>query len=172
MKNVLVLCTGNSARSILGEALLARLGNGRLASFSAGSDPKGAVHPAAIKLLASKLYETNKFSSKSWDVFTQEGAPSMDIVITVCDSAGSQACPVWIGAPVQSHWGIFDPAKIEGIEQEQAFLRAYQELEERISKLVDLPFETMDNKLLKTTLDNIGATSSGATKMASGGSKL
>lgn len=166
MKNLLVLCTGNSARSILGEALINELGKGRINAYSAGSAPKGKVHPASIELLGSKGFETNLFRSKSWDEFSMVGAPALDVVITVCDSAGSEICPVWRGAPVQAHWGIADPASIEGEGQMAAFEIAYVQMEERVKKLLALSLETMSNEELKEALDLIGKQSGGATDMA------
>lgn len=166
MINILVLCTGNSARSIMGEALLNRLGKGRLQAYSAGSKPKGKPHPAAITLLCEKEYDTGQFESKSWDVFSGADAPPMDIVITVCDSAEGEACPVWPGAPVSAHWGIADPAAVEGPGQSHAFELGYQQLEERVSALMALDFETMERSSLREALNRIGAEASGATDRA------
>lgn len=167
MKNILVLCTGNSARSILGEALLERLGEGRIRSFSAGSNPKGAVHSASLRLLKNKEYEIDGFTSKSWNVFAAKGAPALDIVITVCDSAGSETCPAWMSSgdvqPVQTHWGISNPANVEGDGQDAAFELAYECMKVRVEKLVDLDFEKMSRDDLKQALDKIGASSEGAT---------
>lgn len=168
MKNILVLCTGNSARSILGEALLNEKGNGRLKAYSAGSDPKGKVHPASLLLLKSKGLKTDLFRSKSWDEFSTNGAPILDIVITVCDSAGSETCPVWIGAPVQAHWGMPDPAAIEGAGQAETFEKTYIYMLERVEKILAFPFESMSNEELKEALDLIGKASNGATDMAKG----
>ncbi|MBL1405858.1 MAG: arsenate reductase ArsC [Rhizobiales bacterium] len=166
MKNLLVLCTGNSARSILGEALINDMSNGRVKAYSAGSDPKGKVHSASIKLLDVKGIDTSLFRSKSWDEFSVSGAPKLDIVITVCDSAGSETCPVWIGAPVQAHWGIADPAVVDDAGQTQAFDLAYEQMHERISKLLSLSLESLSNDELKEALDLIGQQSTGATDMA------
>lgn len=166
MKNLLVLCTGNSARSILGEALINSLSNGRIKAYSAGSNPKGKVHPASIKLLDLKGIDTTLFRSKSWDEFSVAGAPKLDIVITVCDSAGSETCPVWIGAPVQAHWGIADPAGVKSDEQEKAFEIAYEQVLERVNKLLSLSLESLSNDELKEALDLIGKQSVGATDMA------
>lgn len=166
MKNMLVLCTGNSARSILCEALLNRLGAGRVKAFSAGSDPKNSPHPAALLLLEAEGYETDAFSSKKWDVFAGEDAPKMDVVITVCDNAAGEACPIWPGAPVSAHWGVADPAVVEGEGQAGAFLAAYRQLGERVEALLALPFEDMAPAQLKAALNEIGAQSDGATGMA------
>ncbi|MCB1422591.1 MAG: arsenate reductase ArsC [Nitratireductor sp.] len=166
MKNILVLCTGNSARSILCEALLNRLGAGRIRAFSAGSDPKASPHPAALSLLAAEGYDTAGFASKKWDVFAGEGAPKMDIVITVCDNAAGESCPVWPGAPVSAHWGIADPAAIEGEGQSEAFRSAYRQLSQRVQALLALKFEGMEAEELKAALNRIGAQSDGATDLA------
>ena len=157
MKNILVLCTGNSARSILGEALLNRLGAGRVKAFSAGSDPKPSPHPAALCLLEAEGYDVSGFASKKWDVFAGEDAPRMDVVITVCDNAAGEACPIWPGAPVSAHWGIGDPAAIEGEEQAEAFRSAYRQLGQRVESLLALPFEEMAPGQLKAALNEIGA---------------
>jgi len=132
--NVLFLCTGNSARSILAEALIGRLGGGRFRGFSAGSHPKGAVHPLALDLLRSLGYPTEQFRSKGWGEFALPGAPELDSVITVCDNAAAEVCPVWPGSPVTAHWGVPDPAAAEGDEpaRKAAFRSAYRELEHRI----------------------------------------
>ena len=166
MKNILVLCTGNSARSILCEALLNRLGAGRIRAFSAGSDPKASPHPAALSLLAGEGYDMAGFASKKWDVFAGEGAPQMDIVITVCDNAAGESCPIWPGAPVSAHWGIADPAAIEGEGQQEAFLSAYRQLGQRVEALLTLEFENMEAEELKVALNRIGAQSDGATDLA------
>jgi arsenate reductase len=137
--NVLFLCTGNSARSILAEALIGRLGEGRFRGFSAGSHPKGAVHPLAFDLLGSLEYETERFRSKGWEEFVRPGAPELDFVITVCDDAAAEACPVWPGSPVTAHWGMPDPAAAEGDEltRKNAFRSAYRELESRIRRFCE-----------------------------------
>ena len=166
MKNILVLCTGNSARSILCEALLNRLGAGRVKAFSAGSDPKAAPHPAALRLLEAEGYETGGFASKKWDVFAGRDAPQMDIVITVCDNAAGEACPVWPGAPVSAHWGIEDPASVEGEGQANAFLSAYRQLGQRVEAMLELSLEDMEPAQLKAALNRIGAQSGGATELA------
>lgn len=138
MINVLFLCTGNSARSILAEAILNRRGAGRFAGFSAGSRPRGAVHPLALALLRDKGHDVTALRSKSWDEFAAEGAPRMDRVVTVCDNAAGEACPVWPGHPAKAHWGLPDPAAVQGSEAEQrgAFADTYAALDKRIVELV------------------------------------
>ncbi len=136
--NVLFICTGNSARSILSEALLNRHGKGRFYAFSAGSQPKGKAHPAAIKLLKEKRYSTTEFRSKSWDEFAGDNAPEMDIVITVCDNAASESCPLWTNSPVVAHWSISDPAAVKSPPSavETAFQEAYKTIEGCIKALI------------------------------------
>lgn len=167
MKNILVLCTANSARSILGEALLAHHGAGRVRSFSAGSTPRGTPNPHGIALLKSKGYDTSGFRSKSWDEFEADDAPSMDIVVTVCDNAAGETCPIWPGAPVQAHWGIPDPHGETEAEWTAAFEQAYALLEVRVIALMALPFEDMKPGDLKTALNTIGAMD-GSTDLAKG----
>lgn len=154
MVNVLVLCTGNSARSVLSEAIIGRRGAGRFQAFSAGSKPTGKVNPYAIKLLSAKGYDTSGFRSKSWDEFAGADAPKMDIVITVCDSAAGETCPIWPGAPVQVHWGFPDPAYVEGTDAEklQAFSDVYDAIDPFIEQLVALDVENMDAGALKAAL--------------------
>jgi len=132
-RNVLFLCTGNSARSILAEAILNREGAGAFHAFSAGSQPKGAVHPAALKLLGEFGYPTEGFRSKSWDEFVAADAPPLDLIVTVCDNAAGEVCPIWPGHPARLHWGIPDPAAVEGEGQAEAFRDAYRSLHERIA---------------------------------------
>lgn len=158
--NVLFLCTGNSARSILAEAILNREGLGRFRSFSAGSQPKGQVHPFAIDLLKSLNYPTADLRSKSWDEFASPGAPQMDFVFTVCDNAASEVCPIWPGQPMSAHWGISDPAAEEGGEtlQRLAFSDAYRQLYNRISIFINLPMRSLDKIALQKRLDEIGRT--------------
>jgi arsenate reductase (thioredoxin) len=148
--NVLFLCTGNSARSILAEGVLRRDGEGRFRAFSAGSQPKGAPHPLALKVLAQ---------SKSWDEFAAPGAPTMDFVFTVCDSAAGEACPLWPGQPVTAHWGIEDPAAVEGtdVERERAFVEAFRLMRNRISAFVALPVDKLDAVSLRARMREIGA---------------
>jgi protein-tyrosine-phosphatase len=157
-QNILILCTGNSCRSILAEAVLQKFGTPRYNTFSAGSFPKGDVNPNALKLLNKLGYETSQFRSKSWDEFTGPSAPKLDIVITVCGNAAAEQCPVWIGAPLQTHWGIDDPADTIGTqtEIEAAFQLAYDRLQQRITTFLNLPTENMNNVELKSALDKIG----------------
>lgn len=158
-QNILILCTGNSCRSILAEAILQKLGAPRFNTFSAGSFPKGEVNPNALALLEELGYATRDFRSKSWDEFTGASAPKLDIVITVCGNAAAEQCPVWIGAPVQTHWGIDDPADAVGTqtEIEAAFQLAYDRLHQRIAAFLKLPIEHMGTSELKSVLDKIGA---------------
>jgi len=156
--NVLILCTGNSARSILAEALLNRIGAGRFVAYSAGSQPKGQVHPLALELLKELRFPTSNFRSKSWDEFAGPNAPHLDFVFTVCGNAAGEACPVWSGAPLTAHWGVDDPAAVEGDNEQKraAFSKAYRELEARIKIFVDLPIASLDRLRLKEHLDQIG----------------
>jgi arsenate reductase (thioredoxin) len=156
MYNVLFLCTGNSARSILAEALLNKEGAGRFRAFSAGSFPKGVVHPAALTLLRELGYSTEGFRSKSWDEFAAVGAPQIDFIFTVCDDAAGEVCPIWPGNPTSAHWGIPDPAAVEGPGQRDAFLQAYRSLEQRIGKFLALPLDQMDHGALAAELRKIG----------------
>jgi arsenate reductase len=158
--NVLFLCTGNSARSIMAEALLNSLGRGRFQVFSAGSHPKGDVHPLALETLRRNQIPSENARSKSWDEFALSGAPQMDIVITVCDHAAQEVCPVWPGHPVTAHWGIADPAAVQGTEQEKvrAFEQAFRELDARLRLFTRLHFETSDELALKRKLQEIGHT--------------
>lgn len=160
VRHVLFLCTGNSARSILAEAILGRLGAGRFRAHSAGSHPKGRVHPMALELLHERGYETAGLRSKSWEEFAGPGAPSLDFVFTVCDDAAGEACPVWPGRPVTTHWGVADPAAFEGREPERRWLfrRVYRELERRIELLTRLSLESLDRRGLQVRLDEIGKT--------------
>ena len=156
--NVLFLCTGNSARSILAEACLNREGRGRFTAYSAGSHPKGEVHPMAIDLLKRANYDTAGMRSKSWDEFAAPGAPKMDFVFTVCDSAAAETCPVWPGQPMTAHWGVPDPAAVEGTETEKAlaFADAYRMLNNRISIFVSLPITSLDRLALQKRVSEIG----------------
>ena len=162
---VLFLCTGNSARSILAEALLAHKGGDRFRSLSAGSFPKGAVHPQALETLRHAGLPTDGFRSKSWDEFAGAGAPSIDVVVTVCDNAAGEICPVWPGGPLKAHWGIDDPAAAPAQEHEAAFREAYRQMEARIERLVALPIETMPRDKAQQALRRIGA-EIGSTKEA------
>lgn len=156
--NVLFLCTGNSARSILAEAILDRLGKQRFNSYSAGSRPSGEPHPQALKLLGSLNYDTTRFRSKSWDEFAKPCAPNLDFVFTVCDNAAGEVCPVWPGQPVSAHWGVPDPAAVEGSEAEiaAAFAETYRLMNNRISAFVNLPMRSIDRLSLTRRLDDIG----------------
>ena len=154
--NVLFLCTGNSARSILAEAILNHEGKGRFRAFSAGSFPKGTVHPAALSLLDELGYAVDGFRSKSWDEFAQAGAPELDFIFTVCDNAAGEVCPVWPGKPVSAHWGIDDPALVKGDGQREAFWIAFQALRRRIELFLALPLDSIDELSLTRKLREIG----------------
>ena len=156
--NVLFLCTGNSARSIIAEALLEHWGKGRFRGYSAGSFPKGAVHPLALDLLEKAHLDTSRLRSKSWDEFAKSGAPITDFVFTVCDQAAGEVCPAWPGNPVTAHWGVPDPAAVEGPEAEKirAFRYAYQALETRIKLFTSLRLEALDRLAIKREVDEIG----------------
>lgn len=156
--NVLFLCTGNSARSVLAEAILTREGKGRFVAYSAGSDPKGEVHPLTLQLLKRLNHDTSFARSKSWDEFAAPGAPQLDFVFTVCDNAANEVCPIWPGQPMTAHWGVPDPAAAEGSEAERqlAFAEAYRMLERRISVFSSLPLDRIDRLKLKKALDDIG----------------
>jgi protein-tyrosine-phosphatase len=156
--NVLFLCTRNSARSILAEATLNKDGGGRFHAFSAGSFPKGQVHPEALRLLDELGYPTEGFRSKSWDEFAAEGAPPIDFIFTVCDNAAGDVCPVWPGKPVTAHWGIPDPAAAEGGAQAGAFMDAYSALQRRIGLFLALPIDSLDELTLEAKLREIGRT--------------
>ena len=156
--NVLFLCTGNSARSILAEAILNKDGDGRFKAYSAGSSPKGQVHPAALSLLAELGFATDGYRSKSWDEFAAEGAPPLDFVFTVCDNAAGEVCPIWPGQPLTAHWGIEDPAAYEGERQAQAFRNAFYSLQRRIGLFLALPLQRIDELSLLTKLREIGRT--------------
>jgi arsenate reductase len=163
--NVLFLCTGNSARSILAESILAKDGAGRFRAFSAGSQPKGAVDPFALKVLRSFGYPAEGFRSKSWEEFAKPGAPVMDFVFTVCDNAAGESCPLWPGQPVTAHLGIEDPAAVAGadIRREAAFVAAFRYLKNRISVFTALPITSLDRMTLNSKLVGIGHLT-GATK--------
>ncbi len=154
---VLFLCTGNSARSILAEALTGHRGGGQFQGFSAGSYPKSQVHPMALALLQENRLPTAGLRSKSWDEFAATGAPPIDFVITVCDNAAGEVCPIWPGHPMTAHWGIPDPAAVHGSESEKraAFLAAFRTLDERIQAFIRLPFESIDGAELKQRLEAI-----------------
>jgi arsenate reductase len=156
--NVLFLCTGNSARSILAEALLNRWGQGKFRGYSAGSHPTGKVNPLALEILQRHDFPTEGLRSKAWDEFAVPGAPQMDFVFTVCDNAANEVCPVWPGQPMTAHWGVADPAAVEGSELEkiQAFREAFRVLEKRIQAFVNLPVPLLDKIKLKQEIDQIG----------------
>jgi arsenate reductase len=155
--NVLVLCTGNSARSILGEVLFNHLGKGKFKAYSAGSKPAGQVNPGALEVLKLEGYSTEGLRSKSWDEFAKPGAPAFDFIFTVCDNAAGEACPIWFGHPCTAHWGIPDPAHVEGIEARRtAFKHASEQLARRIQLFVSLPIEKLDKLILKEKMDEIG----------------
>lgn len=156
--NVLFLCTGNSARSILAERIIERWGSGRFRGFSAGSYPKGEVHPLALDLLRRNNYVTDGLRSKDWAEFAQPDAPVMDFVFTVCDKAKGEVCPIWPGQPMTAHWGTEDPAAVEGDELTRltAFRAAFREIENRIKIFVALPFASLDRLKLQRELDRIG----------------
>jgi arsenate reductase len=161
--NVLFLCTGNSARSILAEALMNQLGEGRFRAYSAGSMPTGRVNPHALTLLNKLGFDTSGFRSKSWEEFSRSqnpDAPELDFVFTVCDNAAGEICPIWPGQPMTAHWGVPDPAAVEGSPAEiaLAFADAYRQLNNRISIFANLPMATLDRMTLQTRLDEIGKT--------------
>lgn len=156
--NVLFLCTGNSARSILAEALITHWGAGKFVGFSAGSQPRGEVHPLALEYLRHVRLPTTGLRSKSWDEFAVPGAPHLDFVVTVCDNAAGEVCPVWPGQPMTAHWGVEDPAAVEGTDAQkwQAFREAYTTLEARIKIFTSLPLRALDRIKLQENLDAIG----------------
>jgi arsenate reductase len=156
--NVLFLCTGNSARSILAEAILNKIGKGKFVGYSAGSHPKGEVHPQALALLERLGHSTAGLHSKSWDEFAAPAAPKMDFVFTVCDNAAHEVCPVWPGHPMTAHWGVPDPAAVHGPEAVAAFRDAYQLLQRRIELFANLQVRSLDRLSLKKRLDEIGRT--------------
>ena len=167
--NVLFLCTGNSARSIMAEGILAKDGAGRFRAFSAGSMPKPDVNPLALETLANFGYPTEGMRSKRWEEFDGANAPVMDFIFTVCDNAAGEACPIWPGHPQTAHWGIEDPAAVEGspVERKQAFATAFRHLKNRIAAFAALPLERLDRAALSTQLRDIGK-QQGATPLASG----
>lgn len=155
--NVIFLCTGNSARSILAEAILDKVGKGRFNAYSAGSMPKGEPHPQAIKLLNSLGYETSRFRSKNWDEFAKPDAPELDFVFTVCDNAAGEVCPVWPGQPMTAHWGVPDPAAVTGSDAviAAAFADTYRQMNNRITAFVNLPLASIDRMSLGNKLKQI-----------------
>ena len=158
--NVLFLCTGNSARSVMAEAILNKIGRGKFRAFSAGSQPKGEVNPHTIQLLAKLGYDTSGYRSKSWEEFARPGAPKLDFVFTVCDDAAGGTCPIWPGQPMTAHWGVPDPAAVEGSDEDKrrAFRGALSVLSARINLLLNLPVEKLDALAIKRKLDEIGTT--------------
>ena len=165
--NVLFLCTGNSARSIIAEAILNKIGHGKFVAYSAGSQPKGEVNPHTIELLRGRSYDTSGYHSKSWSEFAAPGAPPIDFVFTVCDNAARESCPVWPGKPMTAHWGVPDPAEATGTPAEVAlaFKDAYRMLHQRIAIFAELPIATLDRLTLQSRLRDIGRTD-GATTLA------
>jgi arsenate reductase len=159
-RNVLFLCTHNSARSIIAEAIMNRLGLGKFKAYSAGSQPSGAVHPFALDLLRQLNYDTEGLRSKSWDEFAAPGAPALDFVFTVCDNAANETCPYWPGQPISAHWGLPDPSAAAGAETERrlAFADTHRMLYQRISIFTSLPLASLDQVALKRHLDDIGRT--------------
>ena len=156
--NILFLCTGNTARSILAEGILRKVGAGTFNAFSAGSQPKGTVNPFALKVLAAHAYPADGYRSKSWEEYNRPNAPTMDFVITVCDSASGESCPLWPGRPITAHWGIEDPAAMEGtdIDKERAFEQAFQYMSRRIEAFVALPVASLDAMRLRSEMQRIG----------------
>lgn len=156
--SVLFLCTGNTARSILAESILRKEGRGRFNAYSAGSQPKGTVNPFALEVLAEMDYPVDGLRSKSWQEFAQAGAPAMDFVFTVCDNAAGEACPIWPGQPMTAHWGIEDPAAVEGsdLQKQAAFVEAFRYLKNRITAFTSLPLASIDRLSLGTRLRDIG----------------
>jgi arsenate reductase len=165
--NVLFLCTGNSARSIIAEAILNKIGTGRFHAFSAGSQPKGQVNPHTIQLLQELDYDTSGFRSKSWNEFAKPGAPALDFVFTVCDNAAGEACPFWPGQPMTAHWGVPDPAEATGSRAEigLAFKDAYRMLHQRIAVFASLPIPSLDQLSLQAKLKEIGRMEGATTKV-------
>ncbi|MGB7947153.1 MAG: arsenate reductase ArsC [Candidatus Binatia bacterium] len=158
--NVLFLCTGNSARSIMAECILNRLGRPRFKAYSAGSHPKGEVHPYALDLLKRNSFVTDELRSKNWDEFTDPKAPRLDFVFTVCDQAAAESCPIWPGQPISAHWGVLDPAAVQGTEVDKrlAFAHAFRTLENRIGIFVNLRLDSLNRLALQKKLDEIGKT--------------
>jgi protein-tyrosine-phosphatase len=166
--NVLFLCTGNSARSIMGEVVLNRLGRGKFKGYSAGSHPAGAVNPTALQVLQQAHYDTSGLRSKSWDEFAQAGAPKLDFVFTVCDDAAKEVCPIWPGQPMTAHWGLPDPVKAQGSDAERhlAFADALRMMTNRIGIFVSLPFDKLSKLSLQKQLDEIGESQPAAAKQS------
>jgi protein-tyrosine-phosphatase len=158
--NVLFLCTHNSARSVIAEAIINRVGAGKFKGYSAGSTPSGKIHPMAIALLDKLNYDTSAFRSKNWEEFAQPGAPNLDFVFTVCDNAANEVCPIWPGQPMTAHWGLPDPSAVEGTDTERAlaFADTYRMLNNRIGIFTNLPFSSLDELALRKELAAIGRT--------------
>jgi arsenate reductase len=158
--NVLFLCTGNTSRSIMAEALLATMGKGRFRTFSAGSQPSGTVNPFAIEQVKKTGYDLSNLRSKSWDEFAEDGAPQMDVIITVCDQAAGEACPIWPGHPASAHWGFEDPAAVEGSDAEKraAFERIFRQIMQRVNAFANLPLSVLDKTAIHQELKKIGDT--------------
>jgi arsenate reductase len=156
--NILVLCTGNSARSIMGEALFNTMGAGRFQAYSAGSHPSGKVNPFAIEQVRALGYPVEGLRSKSWDEFAQPGAPEMDFVVTVCDKAAGEMCPLWPGQPVTAHWGFPDPVAVEGTDEEKraAFAQTLRQIQRRVQLFLSLPLETLDRMAIESRMRAIG----------------
>jgi arsenate reductase len=171
--NVLFLCTGNSARSLMAEALLNYWGHGRFQAYSAGSQPKGQIHPLTIETLERAHLPTQGLRSKSWNEFSKAGAPELDFVFTVCGNAAKEQCPYWPGQPMTAHWGIEDPAAVEGSKEEQAraFQRALRELDARIKLFINLPFEGLDTMALQQRLHDIGGAQAESKEPAGAGQR-
>lgn len=166
--NVLFLCTGNSARSILAEAVLNKDGQGKFKAYSAGSHPKGAVHPMTTAVLSSLGFSTDGLHSKSWDEFTGPAAPKFDFIFTVCDNAADETCPIWPGHPMTAHWGIEDPALVEGSGQRDAFVTALRQLRNRITLFLELPMDALDAMSMKARLQDIGLMDGATAKAETG----
>ena len=164
--NVLFLCTGNSARSIIAESILNRMGAGRFRAYSAGSQPAGRVNPFALNILPQSNYDVSELRSKSWEEFAEPGAPALDFVFTVCDNAANEVCPIWPGQPMSAHWGLPDPAAVEGTDAERAlaFADTVRMLTQRISIFVNLPLRELTKLSLQQQLDEIGRLSTTASK--------
>lgn len=158
--NILILCTGNSARSIMAEALFNTVGQGRFKAYSAGSHPAGQVNPYAIEQVKATGYPTDNLRSKSWEEFAAPGAPQMDFVITVCDNAANEVCPVWPGQPISAHWGFEDPAAVEGTDSQKrdAFRKVFHQIRTRIGIFSSLPLKSLDKFAIKREMDSIGST--------------
>jgi protein-tyrosine-phosphatase len=164
--NVLFLCTGNSARSIMGEAIINRVGAGKFKGYSAGSMPKDQVHPLTLNLLGRLNYDTSAMRSKSWEEFTAPGAPELDFVFTVCDNAANETCPIWPGQPMTAHWGVPDPVEVQGtdVEKTLAFADTYRMLNNRIGIFTSLPLSSLDELSLQKQLDDIGRSKTDTTR--------